>query len=168
VTTEGFVVKLRVLEITAQGVSGAVAYYACEALSDYFVFREGVNPQVARFFFLFFFPFLAIVAFVFLTMAWYKWPPYDPSAHYPEVFIIIGAIIFMPVYFELASHLLYNPTPILMVEVAQNLLWMYLLFPLTVIDIGTYTLSLHVLALAAVSALLTGYLQRRRVRRIAV
>jgi len=48
-------------EIAALAFSGAVVYYTCEALSDYFVFREGVNLQVARFFFLFLFPLLAIV-----------------------------------------------------------------------------------------------------------
>jgi hypothetical protein len=87
---------------------------------------------------------------------------------YPEVSIIIGATIFMPVYFELASHLIYNPTPILASEVAEDLLSMYMLFPLTVIEVGTYTGSLHVLPLAAVSALVTGYLLRRRVRRTAI
>jgi hypothetical protein len=159
---------LRVLETSAKGFSGAVAYYACEALSDCFTFKEGVNAQVARLFFWVFFPFLAIVAFVLLTMAWHRVPSYQGSVRYPEVSIIIGATIFMPVYFELASHLIYNPTPILASEVAEDLLSMYMLFPLTVIEVGTYTGSLHVLPLAAVSALVTGYLLRRRVRRTAI
>lgn len=157
---------LRVLTWAAQGTSGAVAYYACEALSDYFVFREGVNPNVARFFFLFFFPLLAVAAFVLLTIAWHKSLSHQGTARFPEVLIIIGALILMPVYFELASHLIYNPTAMHVSEVMEDLCWYYLLFPLTVMDIVTYTFSLHVFVLAALSALLTGYLLRRRASRL--
>ena len=96
-------------------------------------------------------------------MFWYRFRSYQSKARYPEIPIVIGAITLMPIYFEFASHFIYNHTPIIISELADDLLSMYLLFPLTVIEIGTYTGSLHVLALAAVSALLTGYLLRRRV-----
>lgn len=155
----------RLLAVTAQAFSGALAYYACEALSDYFVFREGVNPLVARFFF-FLFPLLAVTAFVFLTIAWHRILPHKGSSRFPEVLMIFGALIFMPVYFELASHLTYNPTAMHISEVMEELYWYYLLFPLTVMDIGSYTFSLHVFALAALAALLTGYFLRRRSRQI--
>lgn len=160
--------RLRVINSFAQGLSGAIAYYSCEALSDYFVFREGASRPVARFFFLFFFPCSAIVTFVLLTVAWYRWLAREHRTQYAEVSIIIGTIILMPVYFELASHLIYNPTPIVVSEFAENVAWLYALFPLTVIEVGTYTLSLHCFALAATSAVVTGYLLRRSVRRAVV
>lgn len=144
----------------AQALSGAIAYYACEALSDYFVFRDGVNPRVGRFFF-FLFPFLAVTAFALLTFAWHR---QKGSRRVPEVLMILGALILMPVYFELASHLIYNPTAMHLSEVMEDLYWYYLMFPLTVMDFGSYTFSLHVFALAALSALLTGYFLRRRER----
>ena len=153
---------LSVLRAVSQLLSGAVAYYAVEILCDYFAFREGVNPQVARVSLVLFFPFLAILSFVLLTVAWHKLPSDQPRTRYPEVLMVIGASILMPVYFEIASYLIYNPRPILLSEVRKDLFWMYVLFPLTVMDIGTYNLSLHVLALSAVSALLTGYLLRKK------
>jgi hypothetical protein len=157
---------LRLATWVAQGVSGALGYYACEALSDYFAFREGANANVARLFILFFFPLLAVAAFVLLTMAWHRFLSHQGRARFPEVLIIIGTLILMPVYFELASHLIYNPTAIHLSEIIDDLYWFYLLFPLTVMDIVTYTFSLHVFALAALSALLTGYLLRRRAGRL--
>lgn len=158
---------LRLLETAAQGFSGGIAYYSSEWLTDCFTFREGVNPQIARLFF-FAFPFLAISGFVLITMFWYRFRLYQREAHYPEIPIVIGGIIFMPLYFEFASHLIYNRTPIVVSEVAKDLVRMYVVFPLTVLEVGTYTLSLHVLALAAVSALVTGYILRKRVLHIDV
>jgi hypothetical protein len=156
---------LRIFEWVVLGLSGALAYYACEALCDYFAFREGVNADVGRFFF-FLFPLLAVTAFVLLTFAWHRILPQKGRPRFPEILMVLGVLILMPVYFELASHLIYNPTAIHLSEIIDDLYWFYLLFPLTVMDIVTYTFSLHVFAMAALSALLTGYLLRRRVGRL--
>jgi hypothetical protein len=72
----------------------------------------------------------------------------------------------MPVYFELASHLIYNLTVMHVSEVMKDMYWYYLLFPLTVMDIVTYRFSLHVFTMATFAALLTGYLLRRRTGRL--
>ncbi len=78
--------------------------------------------------------------------------------------MIVGALVLVPVYFELASHLIYNPTEMHLSETMKNLYTYYLSFPLTVMDIVSYTFSLHVFVLASVSAVITGYLLRRRER----
>lgn len=157
---------LRTLLVLAEGLSGAIGYYACEGLSDYFVFREGVDQRVARLFFLVLFPLLSSSSLVLLTIAWHRILSYKNGLRYPEFSIIVGVILLLPVYFELASHLLYNPAPIHVSELGHNLLWLYALLPLTIMEFVTYTFSLHVYAIAAVSALVTGYLMRRRARDI--
>src|SRR5437660_1069034 len=139
---------LRLATWVAQGLSGALGYYACEALSDYFAFRKGANENLARLFILFFFPLLAVAAAVLLTMAWHRFLSYQGRPRFPEVPIIIGMFILMPVYFELASHLIYNPTAMHLSEIIDDLYWFYLLFPLTVMDFVTYTFSLHVFVMA--------------------
>jgi len=157
---------LRVFEWAVLGLSGAIAYYACEALSDYFAFRKGANAILARLFILFLFPLLAVAPAVLLTMAWHRFLSHQGHARFPEVPIIIGMLILMPVYFELASHLIYNPTPMHISEVMKDMYWFYLVFPLTVMDFVTYTFSLHVFGMATLAALLTGYLLRRRTTRL--
>lgn len=152
---------LRILERAVQALSGAITYYACETLSDYFVFRGGVNPWVARFF-LCFFPLSAAAGFVLLTIAWHRILSPRDRARFPEILMVLGVLILMPVYFEFASHLIYNPSAMHLSEVITDLYWYYVLFPLTVMELGTYTLSLHVLVLTAFCAALTGYLLRRR------
>jgi hypothetical protein len=156
---------LRLATWVAQGVSGALGYYACEALSDYFAFRKGVNADVGRLF-LFLFPLLALTAFVLLTFAWHRILPQKGRPRFPEILMVLGVLILMPVYFELASHLIYNPTAIHLSEIIEDLYWFYLLFPLTVMDFVTYTFSLHVFGMATLAALLTGYLLRRRTTRL--
>lgn len=153
---------MRILQWVAQAFSGAIAYYACEALSEYFTTRDGVNWEVARFFF-FLFPLLAVSAFVLLTIAWHRILALR-ATRFPEVLMIVGALVLMPVYFELASHLIYNPTAMHLSETMKDLYTYYLSFPLTVMDIVSYTFSLHVFVLASASAVLTGYLLRRRER----
>lgn len=143
-------------------MSGAIAYYGCEALSEYFTTRDGVNWEVARFFF-FLFPLLAVSAFVLLTIAWHRILALK-GTRFPEAFMILGALVLMPVYFALASHLIYNPTAMNLSETMNELYTYYLSFPLTVMDIVSYTFSLHVFVLASVSAVVTGYLLRRRER----
>ena len=152
---------LRILQWVAQALSGAIAYYACEGLSEYFTTREGVYEEVARFFF-FLFPLLAVTAFVLLTTAWHKILALKGSTRFPEVFMIVGALVLLPVYFELASHLIYNPTAMHLSEVMEDLYTYYLSFPLTVLDFVSYTFSLHVFVLASVSAVVAGYILRRR------
>lgn len=152
---------LRILQWTAQSVTGAIAYYACEALNDYFVFRDGVNPVVAQLFF-FFFPSSAAIAFILLTIAWHRILPKGGNVRFPEVPMILGALILMPIYFEFASHLIYEPRPINPHDLMKHLLSYYVIFPLAVIDIGSYTFSLHAFALAALSAVITGYVMRKR------
>lgn len=153
---------MRALKILAQALSGAIAYYACEALSEYFTTSEGGNWDVARFFF-FLFPLLAVSAFVLLTIAWHRILALK-GTRFPEVIMIVGALVLMPVYFELASHLIYNPTAMNLSEVMKDLYTYYLSFPLTVLDFVSYTFSLHVFVLASLSAVVTGYLLRRRER----
>ena|SRR3989442_1286671 len=160
---------LRVLEWLVQSLSGAIVYYSCEALFDYFAFREGFNPPLPRFFSVLLiacFTFLTISAFVVLTLAWHRNLSHRGGTRFPEVPMIFGTLILMPVYFELASHLIYNPRAIHLSEFIDDLYWSYLLFPLTVVEIGSYTLSLHVFPLAALAAVLTGYLLRRRASRL--
>lgn len=117
--------------------------------------------MVARLFF-FLFPLLAVTAVALLTIAWHRARAHQGSTLFPETLLIFGVLILMPVYFELASHLIYNPRAMHLSEFIEDLYWYYLLFPLTVMEFGTYTLSLHVFGLASVSALLTGYYLRRR------
>jgi hypothetical protein len=157
---------LRLATWAAQGVSGALGYYTCEALSDYFAFRKGANENLAWLFILFFFPLLAVASAVLLTMVWHRILPQKGRPRFPEILMVLGVLILMPVYFELASHLIYNPTAIHVSEIIDDLYWFYLLFPLTVMDFVTYTFSLHVFAMATLAALLTGYLSRRRTTRL--
>ena len=156
---------LRVLEWLIQSLSAAIVYYSCEALFDYFAFRERFDLPLPRFVSILLvacFTFLAISAFVVLTLAWHRILSHKPGTRFPEVPMIFGTLVLMPVYFQLASHLIYNPRAIQLSELIDDLYWSYLWFPLTVVEIGSYTLSLHVFPLAAVAAVLTGYLLRKR------
>ena len=94
----------------AQVMSGAVAFHGCQAVFDSLAAREGVVVPIPAFALLFLFALISSVTFIFLTIAWYTWSVIHYP--YPEINLIIGSIILIPVYFELASHTIYDPRPI--------------------------------------------------------
>jgi hypothetical protein len=79
-----------------------------------------------------------------------------------EINLIFGLVIFMPVYFEIVSLLIYKPRPFILTDVAEDLFYYYLMLPITVASMGAYTATLGGLLLAIVSTVGTGAMIRRR------
>lgn len=151
----------RSLLAVAQFLSGAIAYYCAAFLNDYFLFGKEVNKALSVISLLFF-PVCAMASLVLLTLAWHKLSRKWIRKSYPEVSMVLGIALLLPIYFELASHLIYEPRPFSASEVRRDLFWLYMLFPLSVMDILSYTFSAHVLVGSSFASLLTGFILRRR------
>jgi hypothetical protein len=145
----------------AQVLSGAGLYYTCEAVFDSLAFRQGRESSVPAIIALLSFGLAVAAFFVFLTIAWYRFFGVKGTP-YPEINLILGLIIFMPIYFMMASYLIYDPRPLSLKYIADELLWLYLLLPLSIISIATYTFTFHALILASASAVVAGHVMRRK------
>lgn len=154
--------KLLTTRSLMQVITGAVAYHSWEFVFDSLAFRQGVVLPVRPFIILLLFALLATATFVLLVIAWYEWGKVDIP--YPEINLIVGSLIFIPFYFEFASYVIYDPRPIVTAQFVRDLFWSYILFPLTVISVLTYTLTLPVFLITSISALVTGAVMRSRQR----
>jgi len=138
----------------AQIFSGAILFYGIWLVMDFLTKGNisGISFLV--------FTFLTPIGLGLLTFAWYRISRTSRSIPRPEFNLLVGLVIFMPVYFLFASHIYYNPQPIVLREAIKDLIWYYIAFPLTVIEVTTYTATLGALVLSLMSILITAYLMR--------
>lgn len=139
-------------------VSAATVFYAGATVLALFMRREtAAIPFVL-------FTLLVPASFVGLTTVWYKLCRRRSGIPRPEANLIIGVVILMPLYFELTSLFISKPRPIVLREIALDLLFYYAALPVALTLMGAYTATLGGLVLSFVSTLVTGELMRRRGR----
>lgn len=140
---------------------GAVVFYGCEGLFDFFENGPGRDNIPSRILFLAFTlgpPLLLSLVTVWLYRRVQK-PPYTI---WPEFNLLFGSIIFVPFYFVFASRLIYQPRPMDFREIVEDLFLLYALLPFSLISLPTYSFSLGPLILSAVATVLTGWCLRKR------
>ncbi|MGH7807682.1 MAG: hypothetical protein ACRENT_06270 [Thermodesulfobacteriota bacterium] len=136
--------------------TGALMFYSGAFVLAWFVQNDrGGIPIVL-------FTLLAPACFAFLTMVWYEFCTRKMSMPRPELNLIIGSAIFMPVYFEVASLLIFKPRPIVVRDILSDLFWYYITFPITLSLLGLHTATLFGLVLSIVSTVVTGRFVRKR------
>jgi hypothetical protein len=140
----------------AQVLSAGIVFYGGGIVLALFMRREtAAIPFIL-------FTLLVPASFAALTVGWYKLCWRKSGIPRPEVNLIIGSVILMPLYFEVTSLFIYKPRPIIPRDIAEDLFWYYVMLPITVTLMGAYTATLGALILALASTLVTGELMRRR------
>lgn len=140
----------------AQIISGGLVFYGGGMVLAFFMQKEmGGIPFLL-------FTVCAPTAFALLTIMWHELRRRKPELPQPELSLIVGSVIFMPVYSEVASLLIFKPRPIVSRDILKDLFWYYIMFPVTLTLIGAYTATLGALVLTIVSTLITGKFLRKR------
>lgn len=142
---------------------GAVLFHGCQALFEFLVLRPDSRAGIPTRVFFLGFTFVPPILFCLLTVWLYRWSRRHPYTVWPEVNLIVGSIIFTPIYLVFASPLLYGNPPMQLTELFEFLAVSYG-FPLTIFSIMVYTFSITPFMLIIISTTLTGLLIRRRSR----
>lgn len=145
----------------AQILSGAAVFYGGGALLAPYMARERVLIPIAAF------TFVVPMCFAALTVGWYRLHRKRKRVPRPDLNLIIGALVFMPLYFEAASLFIHKPRPLIPREIIENVLVYYLTFPYSLTLLSGYTGTGLGLGAAIVATLVIGELMRREGLRIA-
>ena len=141
---------------------GSLIFYSCEAAFDLLLIglttRVGTPSRVLFLAFTVVPPILLCLSTVWL----YRHSRRRPDTVWPEVNLVLGPLIFAPVYLEFASRIIYQPRPLDFAQILQELIWLYSMFPLTAFSIMVYTFGIAPFILTIIAATLTGRLVRRR------
>ena len=140
---------------------GTLIFYGCEAAFDLLLIGPTTRVSIpGRVLFLAF----AVVPPILLCLStiWlYKRSRRRPYTVWPEVNLVVGTLIFAPIYLEFASRIIYRPRPLDFAEILQDLVWLYSMFPLTAFSIMVYTFGIAPLILSTIATTLIGWLVRR-------
>ena len=149
------------LKSFAQILSGGILYCGSWAIGAYFMKAGNTGSYVheevegtGKIVIFLLYTFLVPQTFMGLRLAWHVLSSKHPKL--TTACILIGAIVFLPLFYEIGLALLIKQGLPSFSEMIKSLLVSYLLLPLTVISISVKTFTIFALILSAISTLLIG------------